>query len=137
MYFPRIEENIVSINLVKTNGRYFNPNIHVVGEKSPIIVDIIAICGERFVNGIRLYESDKSINEKYLHFLFPISASQTSLFFAKFIRSNGDLPTILLRYVRKVSHCRPLTLLPSTTPVTTRFSSSPFRRICPRKVSCL
>ena len=62
---------------------------------------------------------------------------QTSLFFAKFIRSNGDLPTIVLRQVRKVSRCRPLSRLPSTNPVTTRFSSSPFRRISPRKVSCL
>ena len=39
-----IEENILSINLVNTNGRFFYPNIHVVGEKSPIIVDIVAIC---------------------------------------------------------------------------------------------
>ena len=44
MYYPRIEENILSINLVKTNGRFLNPNIHVVGEKSHIIVDIVAIC---------------------------------------------------------------------------------------------
>ena len=76
MYFPRIDENIVSINLVKTNGRFVNPNIHVVEKKSPIIIDIEAICLERFVNGICLYESDKSINEKYLHYLFPISASR-------------------------------------------------------------
>ena len=44
MYFLQMEGNILSINPVKTNGRFFNPNIHVVGEKSPIIVGIIAIC---------------------------------------------------------------------------------------------
>ena len=44
MCFPRIEENIVSINLVNTNGRFFNPNIHVVGEIKNNIVDIVAIC---------------------------------------------------------------------------------------------
>ena len=54
-------------------GDFLNPNIYVVGEKSPIIVDIVAICRERFVNGICLYES---INEKYFHSLFPISASK-------------------------------------------------------------
>ena len=72
MKIPLIEENILSISFVNTNG----PNIHGVGEKSPPIVGMVVICLERLDNGIYLYESDKSINKKYLHCLFQISANK-------------------------------------------------------------
>ena len=42
--FLELKKIFCPSGLVKTNGRFFNPNIHVVGEKSPIIVDIVAIC---------------------------------------------------------------------------------------------
>ena len=61
---------------------------------------------------------------------------QTSLF-AKFISSNADFPTILLRKVIKVSCCRPLSRLPIYKSSYDEVFPSPFRRICPRKVSCL
>ena len=45
---------------------------------------------------------------------------QSSFLFAICIISKGDLFIILLRYVRDVSHGRPLARLPSTNPLTTK-----------------